>query len=85
MGTMHEPAPEAQRYVMRPTTLERYLIELSNVDMPFQTFYLEPGEHLKSFSAIIPGLRSTPALSPILSAINGGDVGASIFLEYSET
>jgi len=79
MSTMHDPQSETQRYIMRPTTLERYLKGLSNVDMSFQTVYLEPGSHLKSFSSIIPGLSSTPAMSPILSAINVGDVGASIF------
>ena len=76
---MHDTPTTAQRYIMPPTTLERYLTELANVDIPYQTVYIEPGTKLKSFSSVIPGLPSTLNLSSVLSSINDGDVGAALF------
>ena len=79
MSTMYDNSTGAQRYVMQPTVLERYLGGLATVDMPFQTVYLGPETSLKSFSSIIPSLYSTPLIAPILAAINIGDVGAAVF------
>ena len=76
---MHDTSTTAQRHNMPPTTLERYLTELANVDMPYQTVYIEPGTKLQSFSSVIPGLSSILDLSPVLSSINDGDVGAALF------
>mgnify|MGYP000055257064 FL=1 len=76
---MHDTPPAVQRHIMPPTTLERYLTKLANVDMPYQTVYIEPGAKLKSFLSVLPSLPPILDISPVLSSINDGDVGAVLF------
>ena len=75
----HIPDIAVERRTLSRAALERYLTELEPPGSSMQTVYLEPGSTLTSFSAVFPDLPASPALSPVLVAINAADVGAGLF------